>query len=303
MSDSRSESNDTLEESVTLEQNEDVDRVIFQCSQCNSVVGDSSSWTGSNEILRTISLKYVSKKVEVKDRLITSKSGTDLGSTYNLLLCGVCKSDLGRMYKTTPGYLDNMRDVYTLYVEKISSYTFGSCSQEEDGNINDIVSLPNVKKLLKELKKLQTVILSLDHRIKMLESGVHLPGIENQPPLANRHEIIPEETDMRGNRMETVVPQSKRFDEEPPRGHRLDKESLRAIRPSKETVLDSRIDMETARYDKEEMVSDSFVPDRRSGNVYRKNNQPPSAPRTTLKTDASPKESPNRGPYKRKRIA
>ncbi|OWF47568.1 Protein Mis18-alpha [Mizuhopecten yessoensis] len=174
MSDSRSESNDTLEESGAHEQNEDLERVVFQCSQCNSIVGDSLAWTGSNEILRTISLKYVSKKVEVKDRLITSKTGTDLGSTYNTLQCEVCKGDLGRMYRTTPGNLDHMRQVYTLYVEKISRttvkfwYTFGSCNQGDDVNINDLVTLPNVKELVKELKKVQE--LSIRNLVKLIQN-------------------------------------------------------------------------------------------------------------------------------------
>jgi len=31
--------------------------LVFQCAQCHSIVGDSSTWTCANEILRTISLK------------------------------------------------------------------------------------------------------------------------------------------------------------------------------------------------------------------------------------------------------
>ncbi|KAK3597318.1 hypothetical protein CHS0354_010955, partial [Potamilus streckersoni] len=31
--------------------------VVFQCSQCNSILGDSLSWVGANPIMRTISIK------------------------------------------------------------------------------------------------------------------------------------------------------------------------------------------------------------------------------------------------------
>ncbi|XP_060080122.1 protein Mis18-alpha-like [Ylistrum balloti] len=308
MSDSRSESNDTLEESAIHEKNDDLERVVFQCSQCNSIVGDSSAWTGSNEILRTISLKYVSKKVEVKDRLITSKIGTDLGSTYNTLQCEVCKGDLGRLYRTTPGNLDHMRDVYTLYVEKISSYTFGSCNQEDDVNINDLVTLTNVKELLKELKKLQTVIVSLDHRVEILESSAHISEVENHPLIANRldAEIIREKRPgsdiMRGNRMDTDMTQSKRMEKEIQRGKRMEKELVRGSRMDKESVRGSRMDTETARYDNEGMAPEPLHSDRRSDKVYRKNGPQPSGFRNSLNS-VSPPSSPNKGTYKRKRIA
>ncbi|XP_033739788.1 protein Mis18-alpha-like [Pecten maximus] len=301
MSDSRSESNDTLEESTAHEQNDDLERVVFQCSQCNSIVGDSSSWTGSNEILRTISLKYVSKKVEIKDRLITSKTGTDLGSTYNMLQCEICKSDLGRMYRTTPGNLDHMRDVYTLYVEKISSYTFGSCTQEDDVNINDLVTLPSVKELLKELKKLQTVIVSLDHRVDLLESSTHIAEVENRPPPASRldAEIV------REKRQETDMMRGNRIDKEANRGNRMDKEAVRGSRIEKEIVRGSRMDTEPVRYDKEGMVQESFHSERRGEKVYRKNGPQPSGFRNSHKNDVSPPAagSPSMGSYKRKRIA
>lgn len=31
--------------------------MVFQCSQCNSIVGDSKAWKSTNEILRTVSLR------------------------------------------------------------------------------------------------------------------------------------------------------------------------------------------------------------------------------------------------------
>jgi hypothetical protein len=30
--------------------------VVFQCTQCNTIVGDSTAWVTSNELMRTITL-------------------------------------------------------------------------------------------------------------------------------------------------------------------------------------------------------------------------------------------------------
>ncbi|XP_021359236.1 uncharacterized protein LOC110454184 [Mizuhopecten yessoensis] len=187
-------------------------------------------------------------------------------------------------------------------------YTFGSCNQGDDVNINDLVTLPNVKELVKELKKLQTVIVSLDHRVEILESSMHIEEVENHPPAVGRldAEIVRQKrqsSDMtRANRMDTETVQLKRMDTEAMRVKRIDQETVRGNRKNKETVRGSRMDMETMRYDNEAMVPESFHSERHSEKVYRKNGPQSSGLRNPIKNDVSPQGSPTKGTYKRKRV-
>ena len=44
-----------------------------------------------------------------------------LPSAYYVLSCGQCKAEFGKMYKTTPSHLDDLRNRFTFNVEKIDS--------------------------------------------------------------------------------------------------------------------------------------------------------------------------------------
>jgi len=40
-------------------------------------------------------------------------------SSYFSITCGCCSADLGRLYRTTPRNLDEIRDMFTIYVDTI----------------------------------------------------------------------------------------------------------------------------------------------------------------------------------------
>ncbi|KAK9760022.1 hypothetical protein K7432_016380 [Basidiobolus ranarum] len=82
--------------------------LVFQCNACRSIVGDSYSWVCATKELNSVSLYGKSDQVQLGEELLTSNSGFDIGSTYIPLTCS-CDVILGKVYKTTPRLLDNVR--------------------------------------------------------------------------------------------------------------------------------------------------------------------------------------------------
>ena len=56
--------------------------------------------------------------MKVVEALVTSTAGPDIGSTYLVLECERCNEHLGKIYKTTPRDLDDIREAFTLSVDK-----------------------------------------------------------------------------------------------------------------------------------------------------------------------------------------
>lgn len=48
-----------------------------------------------------------------------SNSGVDSGSAFYLVKCADCHTVIGRCYKATPRSLDHIRDMYTLFENKL----------------------------------------------------------------------------------------------------------------------------------------------------------------------------------------
>ncbi|OLL25788.1 Kinetochore protein mis18 [Neolecta irregularis DAH-3] len=97
--------------------------IAFQCAKCFRIVGDSWSWVCSHRELNSISLSTVNKSVELSEILRTSSEGIDIGSTYTTLNCKGCNIELGKMYRTTPRFLDEIRDMYSISIDAVISYT------------------------------------------------------------------------------------------------------------------------------------------------------------------------------------
>ena len=53
----------------------------------------------------------------------------DEGSSYFELTCSGCHNTIGRYYKSTTDYSDAYRDKFALYMDKVTTYSLGSCSQ------------------------------------------------------------------------------------------------------------------------------------------------------------------------------
>lgn len=71
--------------------------------------------------LKMAVVSSVTEDVVLSRELVTSKeAGPDLGSTYAPISCGSCKADIGKVYKTTPAALDDLRDTYSLALDDVS---------------------------------------------------------------------------------------------------------------------------------------------------------------------------------------
>lgn len=112
-----------------------------------------------------------SEKLLITDVLETSKNGTDIGSTYNVLKCEICNEELGKMYRTTPSQLDHLRGLFTLFVDKLSSYQVGSSIQNSQTvSLEDTMSFGQFREVHTKLQKIQQVVVSMDARIRNIEN-------------------------------------------------------------------------------------------------------------------------------------
>ncbi|KAK6168477.1 hypothetical protein SNE40_021001 [Patella caerulea] len=141
--------------------------MVFQCENCRTVVGDTICPVIANNSLRLITLDKVTNKVRIREKLISSSSSADLGSSYNPLICETCNSDLGRIYRTTTFQLDDLRNKYSLYIDRLSFYRLdsGEMTSEHLNNGN----IQSYKQLEQEILKLQAVSVSFNSRIIQLE--------------------------------------------------------------------------------------------------------------------------------------
>ncbi|KAL3883912.1 hypothetical protein ACJMK2_030140 [Sinanodonta woodiana] len=168
----------------TLEQTTEKDNslpVVFQCSQCNSILGDSLSWVGANPIMRTITIKNITSKVGVREAVHISTAGTDAGSTYNSLFCEVCKEEFGKKYLASPPNMDAMRGLFTFNVDKLSSYQVGSTEPNAGDplDLSDIVSLSSPMCMQQHIHKLDLLIVSIDRRLQAVENFLSKEGSES----------------------------------------------------------------------------------------------------------------------------
>jgi len=167
--------------------------LVFYCSKCRTIVGDSFSYLSSDAELKVITLSATSNIQRSAD-VYTSKSGADVGSTYFSFACVSCQTSLGRYYLTTSKDLDYLREKFSFNVDSISSYTLGNAQHgkipdplpdgEFDNNIdridkNDEENLKgSIITLNQEIVKIQALFIGLVDRIEKLEQ--HSNGSNDQ---------------------------------------------------------------------------------------------------------------------------
>ncbi|XP_063403512.1 uncharacterized protein LOC134687286 [Mytilus trossulus] len=181
--------------------------LVLQCSQCSSIVGDTTAWAFADDVLRTVSLKNASEKVLITEVLETSKNGTDFGSAFNVLKCEVCNEEIGRMYRTTPTQLDHLRGLFSLFIDKLSSYQVGSCSQNCQAlNLDDTLSFGELKEMHTKLDKIKHVLVTVDGRLKHIET--FLEEYDDQPESVadDSHNINPTEVPRKEGSFHAFVP-------------------------------------------------------------------------------------------------
>ncbi|XP_071136416.1 protein Mis18-alpha-like [Mytilus edulis] len=181
--------------------------LVLQCSQCSSIMGDTTAWAFADDVLRTVSLKNASEKVLITEVLDTSKNGTDFGSAFNVLKCEVCNEEIGRMYRTTPTQLDHLRGLFSLFIDKLTSYQVGSCSQSCQAlTLDDTLSFGELKEMHTKLNKIKHVLVTVDGRLKHIET--FLEEYDDQPESVpdESHNIIPAENHRKEGSFHAFIP-------------------------------------------------------------------------------------------------
>ncbi|KAL4139588.1 hypothetical protein PRIC2_003083 [Phytophthora ramorum] len=159
--------------------------VVFQCSTCRSIFGDSYAFVCSTEQLWLVTLSHVTN-VALSPEVQTANAGLHAGSSYFELLCHNCQAVLGRKYLTTPVALDGIRDLFSFSTEAITSYTLGDpIQQSEAGDQNMQHAAANcseamqklaadrneVARLRDEMEKVKGLMVTVDDRLAQLEGA------------------------------------------------------------------------------------------------------------------------------------
>ena len=162
--------------------------LCFSCLKCRTIVGDSFSFLTSDENAQTITLT-ASSNIQRSADVYTSKSGSDIGSTYFNFTCSNCQAQLGRYYLTTSKDLDELREKFTFNVNNIQSYELGKA---QHGKMPDPIPdegadaeagaeagagpaaghevVEAVENMSKEILKVQHVLVGVLERIEKLET-------------------------------------------------------------------------------------------------------------------------------------
>uniref|UniRef100_A0AAV1UN48 Mis18 domain-containing protein n=1 Tax=Peronospora matthiolae TaxID=2874970 RepID=A0AAV1UN48_9STRA len=158
--------------------------VVFQCSTCRSIFGDSYAFVSSTEQLWLVTLSHVTN-VALNQEVQTAGTGLDNGSSYYELLCQNCQAVLGRKYLTTPVALDGIRDLFSFSTEAITSYTLGDPMQSGEAGVVPAMShavaacqttmlklaadRSEVVRLREEMEKVKGLMVTVDDRLACLE--------------------------------------------------------------------------------------------------------------------------------------
>lgn len=162
--------------------------LVFQCSSCKLIVGDSYGMHSMNESRKTITLTCASNIRRSHD-IFTSKAGDDVGSTYFSFACSGCDGPLGNYYLTTSKDLDDVRERFTFSISNVTSYELGKA---EHGKMPEPKDLPvcgsngavdssgdsqephgsSVAEMREEILKIQHVLLDHGVRLSVVEQTV-----------------------------------------------------------------------------------------------------------------------------------
>lgn len=117
---------------AAIELHDDAD-IIFQCANCQSIVGDTRSPYVTDLENSTVSLKAASN-VHVDRTIHVCKTGYAAGCTYSRLICTNCTKCLGKVYASTVAALDAYRSMFSFDHNALVSYRVGS-GKSIDGQI------------------------------------------------------------------------------------------------------------------------------------------------------------------------
>ncbi|KJE90073.1 hypothetical protein CAOG_01448 [Capsaspora owczarzaki ATCC 30864] len=141
--------------------------VVFQCSECRSILGDSCAYVTPVDDLNAITLAAVSPAVLIAKELQTSVSGVDTGCGYYTLTCAGCNASIGRMYCSTPRQFDIIRDHYTFHIDCLTSYTIGKPSKTPQESM-----LLGSASISDYISRLRDIVTTIHERVERLEGMV-----------------------------------------------------------------------------------------------------------------------------------
>ncbi|XP_078514535.1 protein Mis18-alpha [Lissotriton helveticus] len=146
--------------------------LVFLCSACKRVLGDSAGWMESDVEDQSVMLKVVSPFVVKDKEPKVSTASQDNCCMIESLFCSGCSSCIGKMYKSTPRHLDFKRDLYCLDVDAIDSYIIGSTTLQEVPEKDEPLTLEKRSDLEEELEKANAVLKVLQNQISALQARI-----------------------------------------------------------------------------------------------------------------------------------
>ncbi|XP_025077120.1 protein Mis18-alpha-like [Pomacea canaliculata] len=158
--------------------------IVFQCESCRSILGDSTKWLAAYEALEAFTLSAVTNNVSCGEVLHHSDSVHDAGSSYHLLICQLCKTEIGRYYVTTPRQLDHLRGNFTLYVAMVTRYQLGNAGTKRISK--DCNDPPLLFELADRCFKIQHLVVMLNARLTNVEKCLTADGDEEEDSKISR---------------------------------------------------------------------------------------------------------------------
>ncbi|KAK8826379.1 hypothetical protein WA538_001517, partial [Blastocystis sp. DL] len=152
---------------------------VVQCANCHLLITDSLCGVRINEDLNLFVVDRA-QNLTSENQLKLAIGQKDEGSSYFELTCSGCHNTIGRYYKSTTDYSDAYRDKFALYMDKVTTYSLGSCSQSSRDD-SATPSYPNAILLSFDaerarndalaLKEIKSIILHLNQRLSAIESS------------------------------------------------------------------------------------------------------------------------------------
>jgi kinetochore protein Mis18 len=172
----------------TSDAENEMNALVFQCAGCKLIVGDSYCMHSTNEAMKSITLTAASNIRRSHD-IYTSKTGLDVGSTYFSFTCSGCDGALGNYYLTTSKELDDIRERFTFFIDKVTSYELGKAEHGKMPDPQDTqrgggggggdgagvagdADSASVEALREEILKIQHVLLDHGVRLSVVEQTV-----------------------------------------------------------------------------------------------------------------------------------
>ncbi|KAJ1958524.1 Protein Mis18-alpha [Dispira parvispora] len=150
--------------------------LVFQCTQCKTIIGDSFAWVGAFEELNGIVLSSKSKVIldlwSEGQRFITLPRAR----IKNDAKCGECQQLLGRLYNATTSKWDLLRNCLLLQVDKILTYELGrtnSPPSKDDAHLTSaVLEYHSARSLSTSVTQMKQVLVALNERLTQVEAVV-----------------------------------------------------------------------------------------------------------------------------------